>query len=138
MPDTYGSPFDQIRGFVENGWSKMGNKQGDISPQSPLLQLSLQDFEAKLSLLTENDTIIVLITAEGADNKAIISNALCIAITRAAILGAKISILASIANDDVIGLERIHQLKTIVYYAKSGIFTFDDNDECILIIIMIC
>ena len=100
MPDTYGSPFDQIRGFVESGWTNMGNKEGDISSQSPLLKLSMKDFEEKVPSLTDKDTVVVLLAAEGSDRKVCISDELFFVASNAAVHGAKVSVIASIAYED--------------------------------------
>jgi N-acetylmuramic acid 6-phosphate (MurNAc-6-P) etherase len=75
MPDTYGSPFDQIRGFVEGGWASINNKEGDISKESSLLNLSLSGFEADvLPTLAQNDTVIFLVCPEGVTPKLSISD----------------------------------------------------------------
>ena len=61
MPDTYGVPFDTVRAFVKNGWSAMENRDGDISSTSPLLQLSIHDFERDvLPTITSADAVILL------------------------------------------------------------------------------
>ena len=48
MPDTYGVPFDAVRGFVCGGWPHVANREGDLSGRSPLLRLSLADLDADL------------------------------------------------------------------------------------------
>jgi N-acetylmuramic acid 6-phosphate (MurNAc-6-P) etherase len=62
MPDTYGSPFDQIRGFVEGGWGENGvdNAEGDISHISGLHRISYDNFRTDLlPTLGESDTVVV-------------------------------------------------------------------------------
>ena len=64
MPDTYGVPFDTVRGFVCGGWKDVDNREGDLAKTSPLLRLSLDDFyEDILPNLTMNDAVILLGTA---------------------------------------------------------------------------
>jgi N-acetylmuramic acid 6-phosphate (MurNAc-6-P) etherase len=63
MPDTYGSPFDQIRGFVEGGWGQGGveNATGDISGVSGLHRISSEHFRADiLHTLGGRDTVVVV------------------------------------------------------------------------------
>ena len=63
MPDTYGSPFDQIRGFVQGGWSSEGvsNVTGDISDCSSLHKISFADFrEDILPTLSRSDSVIIV------------------------------------------------------------------------------
>ena len=46
MPDTFGVPFDTVRGFVQGGWATMRNREGNVGGAgSPLLCLSIADFE---------------------------------------------------------------------------------------------
>lgn len=137
MPDTYGSPFDQIRGFVEEGWDKnfMGNKEGDISSKSHLLQLSLEDFNKHvLPNLSKDDTVVVLISAENYENKVKISPALE-AMTVAASLVSKVSILSVLPSEDNLVLEKVREMvqkcnknvrQTIVTLpnAHDGLFSY--------------
>jgi hypothetical protein len=63
MPDTYGSPFDQIRGFVEGGWGAggVGNASGDIAQASSLHRISYDDFRTDiLPTLCDKDTVVVV------------------------------------------------------------------------------
>ena len=108
MPDTYGSPFDQIRGFVEEGWIGLGNREGDISSRSPLLEISLDDFARNIMpCLSSRDTVILLVAAEDASCSVSISEALSSVICVAAAT-AKLSILAAVSLED---LEVLHNIK---------------------------
>ena len=65
MPDTYGVPFDTVRGFVCGGWRDVANREGDLSASAgssaPLLRLSLADFEADVvPHLTTADAVVLL------------------------------------------------------------------------------
>jgi predicted NBD/HSP70 family sugar kinase/N-acetylmuramic acid 6-phosphate (MurNAc-6-P) etherase/ribosomal protein S18 acetylase RimI-like enzyme len=63
MPDTYGAPFDQIRGFVHKGWTGLNAKDGDISHMSHLHRISLDNFNEDLvPTLARNDMILVLLS----------------------------------------------------------------------------
>lgn len=67
MPDTYGSPFDQIRGFVEGGWGSrgVGNASGDISHVSSLHRISYDHFYTDIMpTLSEKDTVVVVAHAD--------------------------------------------------------------------------
>ena len=67
MPDTYGSPFDQIRGFVEGGWGVdgVGNASGDIAHVSALHHISYDHFrEDILPTLCDKDTVVVVAHSE--------------------------------------------------------------------------
>lgn len=66
MPDTYGSPFDQIRSFCGTGWGELSNACGDLSSLSPLHQISLQDFQNNIaSTLAANDCIVLVYGGDG-------------------------------------------------------------------------
>lgn len=64
MPDTYGVPFDTVRAFVGGGWTNVGmsNREGEgVRGKSPLLHLSLEDFETEvLPTISSDDTAILL------------------------------------------------------------------------------
>ena len=63
MPDTYGSPFDQIRGFVEGGWGPGGveNTTGDISQVSGLHRISYEHFQRDIiPTLQCYDAVVVI------------------------------------------------------------------------------
>jgi predicted NBD/HSP70 family sugar kinase/N-acetylmuramic acid 6-phosphate (MurNAc-6-P) etherase len=65
MPDTYGSSFHSMRGFVQEGWSSLNNIEGDIANKSPLLRLSLDHFKIDIiPTLTMIDTVIFLFGKE--------------------------------------------------------------------------
>ena len=76
MPDTYGAPFDQTRGFVAGGWGSSGGGLGvhntEDTPQNPadkvlsqtsrLHRISLECFQQDiLPSMSPQDTIIVLV-----------------------------------------------------------------------------
>lgn len=59
MPDTYGSPFDQFRAFIRNGWNDLKNNEGnDIGNKSDLLNIDIENFKKKT--INENDTCICI------------------------------------------------------------------------------
>jgi N-acetylmuramic acid 6-phosphate (MurNAc-6-P) etherase/predicted NBD/HSP70 family sugar kinase/ribosomal protein S18 acetylase RimI-like enzyme len=61
MPDTYGVPFDTVRGFVCGGWADVANREGNLDIASLLLRLSLADFyEDVLPRLTSADAVVLL------------------------------------------------------------------------------
>jgi glucokinase len=61
MPDTYGVPFDTVRGFVCGGWADYANREGNLATASPLLRLSLADFyDDVLPRLTPADAVVLL------------------------------------------------------------------------------
>lgn len=62
MP-TFGADFGDIRGFVNNGFSQMRNKEGDLSSLGPEFMISHRDFvETVLPGLSPNDMILFLFT----------------------------------------------------------------------------
>jgi hypothetical protein len=64
MPDTYGVPFDTVRGFVCGGWAAVANREGDLSGRSPLLCISLDDFGRDVvQQLTSADAVVLLASA---------------------------------------------------------------------------
>lgn len=63
MPDTYGAPFSQTRGFVAGGWAALGNSEGDLSHQSYLHRIGLNHFMEDIApTLSSNDSVVVLIS----------------------------------------------------------------------------
>jgi len=61
MPDTFGSSYSEVRGFVQNGWMSIGNYDGDLTHKGNLFQISWQDFHNNITnTITQNDTIVVL------------------------------------------------------------------------------
>lgn len=63
MPDTYGSPFDQVRAFVSGGWTVVGNMDGDLSHMSRLHCISTEHFRTDiLSNLRKNDAIVFVLS----------------------------------------------------------------------------
>jgi hypothetical protein len=68
MPDTYGSSFDQTRGFVSGGWLSPGmqNHEGDLSSRSYLHRIGLSHFKQDIvPKLSANDAIVVLASFSG-------------------------------------------------------------------------
>ena len=60
MPDTFGSPFTEFRGFVHGGWSDMGSDESSRK-LNPLLHISTADFWKEIiPQLSENDLVIGL------------------------------------------------------------------------------
>ena len=54
-------PGPKVRGFVCGGWADVANREGDLSDVSPLLKLSLSDFESEvLPTLGPSDAVILL------------------------------------------------------------------------------
>lgn len=85
MPDTYGAPFDQTRGFVAGGWGSSGGGLGVhntedtaqnpadtvLSQTSRLHRISLECFQEDiLPSLSPQDTVVVLIVnSTGGDDE---------------------------------------------------------------------
>ena len=42
MPDTYGSAYDEVRAFIQEGWTEVNNVEGDLSNSNPLLRYVLR------------------------------------------------------------------------------------------------
>ncbi|XP_060735486.1 glucokinase regulatory protein isoform X2 [Tachysurus vachellii] len=60
---TFGAGFEDIRGFVSNGFSEMNNKEGDLSSLGPHFIIGHKDFiDSILPNLSESDTVIFLYT----------------------------------------------------------------------------
>ncbi|XP_060790527.1 glucokinase regulatory protein isoform X2 [Neoarius graeffei] len=58
---TFGAGFDDIRGFVSNGFSEMNNKEGDLSSLGPHFIIDHKDFvDTILPNLSDDDTVIFL------------------------------------------------------------------------------
>eukprot|EP00040_Diaphanoeca_grandis_P044888 m.14021 g.14021 ORF g.14021 m.14021 type:complete len:609 (-) comp9984_c0_seq1:88-1914(-) len=59
MVDTYGSRLDEVRGFVQGGWSTCCNNEGDMTSMGVLFHISLDEFSRELmSKLTQHDMVI--------------------------------------------------------------------------------
>lgn len=41
MPDTYGSSFDEVRGFTATGWPAVGNHVGDLHDRGEFFRIGL-------------------------------------------------------------------------------------------------
>lgn len=60
---TYGADYDDIRGFINNGFSKMKNKEGDLSSLGPEFVIGHKDFvDTILPSLSQNDMVLFLFT----------------------------------------------------------------------------
>ncbi|KAK7152554.1 hypothetical protein R3I93_010700 [Phoxinus phoxinus] len=60
---TYGADFGDIRGFINNGFSEMKNKEGDLSCLGPEFIIGHKDFvDTILHSLSQNDMILFLFT----------------------------------------------------------------------------
>uniref|UniRef100_A0A671MWT8 Glucokinase regulatory protein second SIS domain-containing protein n=1 Tax=Sinocyclocheilus anshuiensis TaxID=1608454 RepID=A0A671MWT8_9TELE len=58
---TYGADFDDIRGFINNGFREMKNKEGDLSFLGPEFIIGHKDFvETILPSLSQNDMMLFL------------------------------------------------------------------------------
>ncbi|XP_033738335.1 glucokinase regulatory protein-like [Pecten maximus] len=64
-PPTYGASLDDIRGFIDGGYSLLSNNEGDIQHLGKHFKISLQTFESDiLPHLTESD-LVILCHSEG-------------------------------------------------------------------------
>ena len=53
--------LDEVRAFIENGWNRCANPEGDLTGKGPLFEVDLDDFRSNyLPQLEENDCVIVL------------------------------------------------------------------------------
>ena len=69
MPDTFGSPFTEFRGFVHGGWSDMGSDESSRK-LNPLLHISTADFWKEIiPQLSEKDLVIGLSIKNGKDEE---------------------------------------------------------------------
>ena len=69
MPDTFGSPFTEFRGFVHGGWSDMGSDESSRK-LNPLLHISTADFMKEIiPQLSEKDLVIGLSIKNGKDEE---------------------------------------------------------------------
>ncbi|XP_052009571.1 glucokinase regulatory protein isoform X2 [Xyrauchen texanus] len=60
---TFGADFGDVRGFVNNGFSEMKNKEGDLSSVGPEFVIGHKDFvDTILPSLSQNDMILFLFT----------------------------------------------------------------------------
>lgn len=58
---TYGADFDDIRGFINNGFREMKNKEGDLSCLGPEFVIGHKDFvDTILPSLSQNDMVLFL------------------------------------------------------------------------------
>lgn len=64
-PPTYGASLDDIRGFIEGGYSLLSNTEGDIQHLGKHFKIAMQTFESEiLPHLTESD-LVILCHSEG-------------------------------------------------------------------------
>ncbi|XP_056623742.1 glucokinase regulatory protein isoform X2 [Triplophysa dalaica] len=62
---TFGADFGDIRGFINNGFKEMRNKEGDLSSMGPEFVIGHQDFvDTILPVLNQNDMIVFLFTVK--------------------------------------------------------------------------
>lgn len=62
---TFGADFGDIRGFINNGFKEMKNKEGDLSSMGPEFVIGHQDFvDTVLPILNQNDMIVFLFTVK--------------------------------------------------------------------------
>ncbi|KAA0710821.1 Glucokinase regulatory protein [Triplophysa tibetana] len=62
---TFGADFGDIRGFINNGFKEMRNKEGDLSSMGPEFVIGQQDFvDTVLPVLNQNDMIVFLFTVK--------------------------------------------------------------------------
>ncbi|KTF75655.1 hypothetical protein cypCar_00033547 [Cyprinus carpio] len=60
---TFGADFDDIRGFINNGFREMKNKEGDLSFLGPEFVIGHKDFvDTILPSLSQNDVMLFLFT----------------------------------------------------------------------------
>uniref|UniRef100_A0A8C2FMF9 Glucokinase (hexokinase 4) regulator n=1 Tax=Cyprinus carpio TaxID=7962 RepID=A0A8C2FMF9_CYPCA len=60
---TFGADFDDIRGFINNGFREMKNKEGDLSFLGPEFVIGHKDFvDTILPSLSQNDMMLFLFT----------------------------------------------------------------------------
>ncbi|XP_036398116.1 glucokinase regulatory protein [Megalops cyprinoides] len=62
---TFGAEPDDICGFINDGYSEMSNKEGDLSSLGPEFHISHKDFVSTvLPNVTQSDTVIFVFTLE--------------------------------------------------------------------------
>eukprot|EP01080_Neovahlkampfia_damariscottae_P009385 gene9385-1596_t len=60
-PPTFGSSFQDVRGFLKNGWNSLENKENDLSHLGDDYNFSFENFNQKiLPTLNSNDYVIFL------------------------------------------------------------------------------
>uniref|UniRef100_UPI00398EB204 glucokinase regulatory protein n=1 Tax=Pristiophorus japonicus TaxID=55135 RepID=UPI00398EB204 len=60
---TFGADFSHIRGFINNGFEEMANRDGDISTLGPEFAISHEDFlKNVLPTIHRNDTVVFIFT----------------------------------------------------------------------------
>lgn len=74
MLDTFGTPSNRVRTFVQGGYSVLGTALGDISSVNELLQIDFEYFKRKiLPTISERDTVIVAWSGEVSDTNNLIT-----------------------------------------------------------------
>ncbi|KAK3091035.1 hypothetical protein FSP39_016648 [Pinctada imbricata] len=62
-PPTYSATLDDVRGFIEGGYTCFGNKEGDLKHLGKHFHISLEDFKTDIAPhLGEKDLVIILST----------------------------------------------------------------------------
>lgn len=60
-PPTYGATLDDVRGFLEGGYTTLGNQGGDLSALGSHFQISTEDFRNTIvPTLTEKDLVVCI------------------------------------------------------------------------------
>ena len=61
MRPTFGAPASETRAFATNGWSSIGNIEGNLSNNGPLYRIDFDNFNTDvLPLLNTNDVVVAL------------------------------------------------------------------------------
>ncbi|KAH9523643.1 hypothetical protein Btru_040564 [Bulinus truncatus] len=60
-PPTYGASFNDIRGFVEGGFSVLHNNEGDLTSLDDQFKISLEDFEIDILPSIRSIDLVVLL-----------------------------------------------------------------------------
>lgn len=68
-PPTYGARFEDVRGYLENGWEGLLGPGSDYSEQGPHYRVSLEDFRNDaLPTLNKKDLVVFLGSFDGRDD----------------------------------------------------------------------
>ncbi|XP_033873455.3 glucokinase regulatory protein isoform X2 [Acipenser ruthenus] len=62
---TFGTDFNDVRGFINKGYKEMANREGDLTSRGPEFEISHEDFMKNvLPDVTENDTVVFIFTLD--------------------------------------------------------------------------
>ena len=64
-PPTFGASFDDVRGFIENGWHSLLQDDEDLSSRGPQFQISLTDFRKNILPAAQAPGLVVGILEDG-------------------------------------------------------------------------